>query len=81
MTEGSTTGTVLSAAYTALVLADLVVVVDIISNGALHRWAARHARSLYRQITDPLRSEAEMRRASAWVVWEAIQLLEEAAAQ
>lgn len=78
MPEGSA-GAALTVAYTAVALADLIVVADIISNGALHRWAVRQIRAAYHAVTDPFAHEAEVRKASAWVVWEAMQLLEEAA--
>lgn len=74
-----TAGTVLSALYVGLVFADLVIVADVISGGELHRWAARQARSVYRWATEPLQREADTRREAAWVIWEAMQMLEDAA--
>lgn len=70
---------VLAAVYVALVLADALIVVDVLAAGALHRWAARRARWAYRSVAGPVQHEAEIRRQAAWVVWEAMQLLEEGA--
>lgn len=72
------TGTVLSVLYVALVFADLLIVADVISGGELHRWAGRQARGVYRWATEPLQREADTRREAAWVIWEAMQLLEDA---
>lgn len=69
---------VLSILYIALGVADLVIVADIVSGGELHRWGARRIRAMYRWAVEPLRREADMRRQAAWVIWEAMQLLEDA---
>lgn len=83
MAEGAgiTAERVISIIYVALVAADIAVVADIISGGNLHRWWTRRTRALYRWASDPFQREAEVRRQASWVVWEAMQLLEEDAAR
>lgn len=68
-----------AAAALSLVLmcVDVVIVADILSGGNLHRWGARQARAMYRWATEPMQREAEVRRQAAWLIWEAMQVLEE----
>lgn len=71
---------VLAIVYIGLVLADMVIVADVVSGGNLHRWWTRRTRAVYRWVTEPLQQEADVRRETAWLIWEAMQLLEEAQA-
>lgn len=69
---------VVSGLYLALVIADAVIVADVLSGGNLHRWGSRQSRALYRWVTEPMQVEADVRCQAAWVIWEAMELLEEA---
>lgn len=70
--------TIISVLYIGLVLADVIIVADIVSGGNLYRWWKRQTTRVYRWATEPLQQEAEVRREAAWVIWEAMQLLEDA---
>ncbi len=69
---------VVSAVYTTLVLADALIVINVLTGGNLQRWAVRQCRAVYRAVVGPFEQEAEIRRAASWLVWEAMQVLEEA---
>lgn len=60
----------------AIYMVDLVVVIDLATHGQVRERLAAWWR---RNVARPLARRAELRKAEAWVVWEALRIVEGAA--
>lgn len=65
--------------YAALAVAELLYVVDVLTDGAIRRLVEPRARRLRRQLADAIRRERAWQRDAPWVIFEAIELTRDAA--